>query len=253
MADLRLTVCAKVIVVMKPWPNASRRFSRVLPVVVIAVALAGCTKPPGRIVARPSGKQNLLTAPSDIWFPIFDGSSLNGWKIVRDGMRYRGGEVTIENGMLVLGTGRPMTGVVWVENFPQENYEIAVEANRLDGSDTFCGMTFPVGNSYLALIVGGWDGTVVGLSNVDDLSADNNETTKEILLENERWYPIRLRISSAAVEVWLDGVQVIDLKRKGRHFSLPPEQHLSRPFGVNTYNTKAAFREFKFRNLGPEV
>jgi hypothetical protein len=47
------------------------------------------------------------------------------------------------------------------------NYEIKLEAKKVTGNDFFCGMTFPVGDSFCSFIVGGWGGPVVGLSSID--------------------------------------------------------------------------------------
>ena len=51
-----------------------------------------------------------------------------------------------------------MTGITWTNEMPRMGYEISLEAMRVEGSDFFCGLTFPVGKDYLSLIVGGWGG-----------------------------------------------------------------------------------------------
>ena len=61
--------------------------------------------------------------------------------------------------------------MVLTADFPREDYEVSLEARRLEGTDFFCGLTFPVGKEPCTLIIGGWGGTTVGLSNVDDYSA----------------------------------------------------------------------------------
>ena len=62
---------------------------------------------------------------------------------------------------------------------------------RLDGSDFFCSTTFPVGKDPCTLVVGGWGGMVVGLSNVDHEDASENGTTKTMTFKNKRWYRVR--------------------------------------------------------------
>ena len=57
-----------------------------------------------------------------------------------------------------------MTGITWTNEVPTNNYEISLEAMRVEGSDFFCALTFPVGNDPCSFIVGGWGGGVVGLS-----------------------------------------------------------------------------------------
>jgi len=226
---------------------------------VVPVLFTGCRTLPPEPEEGPSGPPNLLVSPAGQWVPLFDGSSLTGWRRVGEAEGDGYGQVRVENGTIVLEMGDPMTGIVWTSNFPRNGYEVYLEANRLDGFDFFCGMTFPVNDSFCTLIMGGWGGSIVGLSNVDDFAADNNETTKVIDFDNGKWYKIRLRVTTAAIEVWLGKEKpgeekpgeekIIDLKRAGRRFSIWPEQEPVRPFGVSTWNTKAALRNFKFRNL----
>ena len=215
----------------------------------LAGLLAGCNSVPAASEMETEGPPNLLTAAAGTWVPLFDGTTLEGWKSAGDENDPTYGAVKAEDGAIVLETGEPMTAVVWDGVFPRDNYEVSVEASRLDGFDFFCGMTFPVGDSYCTLIVGGWGGAIVGLSNVDDFAADNNETTTAQDFENERWYSIRLQVTAAAIEVWLGDERVIDLRREGRRFSIWPQQDPVRPFGVATWHTKSALRNFKFRNL----
>ena len=234
--------------------------NQILPVCVCGILLlgfvfsGGCTSLPPEPEKGPSGPPNLLVSPPGEWVSLFDGSSLKGWGRVGDAEGDGYGRVHVENGTIVLEMGDPMTGIVWKSGFPRNAYEVYLEANRLDGFDFFCGMTFPVDDSFCTLIMGGWGGSIVGLSNVDDFAADNNETTKVIDFDNGKWYKIRLRVTTEAIEVWLGEEKpaeekIIDLKRTGHRFSIWPEQEPVRPFGVSTWNTKAALRNFKFRNL----
>src|SRR5690606_38236930 len=100
--------------------------------------------------------------------------------------------VTVEDGALVLAMGQPASGVVWKGQPPRENYEISLEARRLEGNDFFCGLTFPVGDSYCTFIVGGWGGGTTGLSNLDGYSAVENETTGYSEFQQGCWYRIRV-------------------------------------------------------------
>ena len=56
------------------------------------------------------------------------------------------------------------------KDLPRTDYEIRFETRRIEGFDFFCGLTFPVGEKYLTLVLGGWDGNVVGLSCLDGIS-----------------------------------------------------------------------------------
>ena len=92
------------------------------------------------------------------WKTLFDGNTLMGWKVTD----FAGhGDVRVENGKLILAMGAALTGINWTNPLPRMNYEIALEAMKVDGSDFFCGLTFPVGETYCSFIVGGWGGGVV--------------------------------------------------------------------------------------------
>ncbi len=91
------------------------------------------------------------------------------------------------------------------------NYEVALDAMRLMGSDFFCGLTVPVGETFCSLIVGGWGGSLLGISSVEGMDASENETTKFTNFESGRWYRIRLRVTEKRIEGWIDKEKLIDL------------------------------------------
>jgi hypothetical protein len=98
--------------------------------------------------------------PAADWRPLFDGKALGQWKPTPFGGE---GEVTAADGVLRIAMGADLSGVTWKGEFPKQNFEVALEARRVEGSDFFCGLTFPVGESHCSLILGGWGGGVVGL------------------------------------------------------------------------------------------
>ena len=75
---------------------------------------------------------------------------------------------------------------------PKTNFEISLDAKRVQGHDFFCGLTFPVGDSFASLIVGGWGGAVCGISSIDGNDASSNDTTTRRKFDNDKWYHIRL-------------------------------------------------------------
>ena len=179
------------------------------------------------------------------WQDLFDGKSLGAW---RETKFDQGGSVTVTNGLLVLRRGQPFVGVNYTKEIPKVNYEVVLEAMRVEGEDFFCGLTFPVQDAWCSLIIGGWGGGIVGLSNVDGGDASENETTKYISFETGRWYRIRLRVTEQRIEAWIEQKKVVDLVTTGRKLEVRfGEIMLSRPFGLAAWDTSAAFRAIKIR------
>lgn len=186
------------------------------------------------------------------WVDLFDGKTLDGWRVLKEKAFVGHAEVRVEDGAIVLRRGQLQTGIGWAGEFPRDNYEVSLEAMRTEGYDFFCGMTFPVGDEPCTLIVGGWGGMVVGLSNVDHMHAAENVTTTSMRFEEKRWYPIRLRVTSGKIEVWIDDSQMIGLERSGHRFDVWWEQEAARPFGIATWDTGAALRRIRLRSLPAE-
>jgi hypothetical protein len=180
---------------------------------------------------------------------LFDGKSLDGWKMLTEGVYADHGPVMVRDGALVLSRGHQQTGVVYAGRFPKDNYEVLFEARRVEGDDFFCGMTFPVADEFCTLILGGWGGSVVGLSNVDGNSAVENETTQGKRFENGQWYSIRLRVVPEKIEVWIDDLPYVNLERGQRKFSVWYEQEPCRPFGFSTWETTGELRNIRLRRL----
>ena len=131
------------------------------------------------------------------WVSLFDGKTLKGWTVTD----FAGhGEVHTTDGKISLESG-VMTGITWTNDIPRMNFEVELDAMRVDGSDFFCALTFPVGENPCSLVVGGWGGGVVGLSSLDGDDASSNETTKYMNFENGHWYKIRLRVTLKAIQV----------------------------------------------------
>lgn len=184
------------------------------------------------------------------WISLFDGQTLGRWKQTEFSGR---GEVQVRNGMILLGKGRT-TGITWTGEFPRSNYEIRFEAARMDGKDFFAGITFPVGSAYCSWINGGWDGTVVGLSNVDGNDASENETSGLRDFIQGRWYAFRLAVTDRRIQGWIDNAIIIDIDNSGRELGLPfGEADLSTPLGFASYRTVGALRKVEYRKLTANV
>jgi hypothetical protein len=180
---------------------------------------------------------------------LFDGKELGAWQVTRFGGE--GETIVNEEGFLEFGFGAIMTGVHWGGQVPAlSNYEISLEAMKLDGNDFFCALTFPVANSHATFVIGGWGGGVVGLSSVDDLDASENETMNIEGFEKNKWYAVRVRVTDAKIEAWIDDDQKVDLELAGRKISLRPgDIELSVPIGIASFQTRSQFRNIVWRDL----
>jgi hypothetical protein len=195
------------------------------------------------ILARQSS-----TAPGE-WIPLFDGTSLRGWKETPFSGR---GEVHGKDGVIVLGAGH-LTGITWTGDFPKSDYEIRFEAVRLEGSDFFAGITFPVKDSFCSWINGGWGGSVVGLSSLDGDDASENDTSTVRDFVKGRWYAFRLVVTQDRIRGWIDGELIIDADIRGRRVDLRPgEIDLCTPLGFASYSTVAGLRKIEYRRLPAE-
>jgi hypothetical protein len=194
-----------------------------------------------------------VPSASEGWASLFDGQSLAGWKRTDFG---GGGEVRVENPFrggppaIVVEMGATLSGFNWTRDVPRTNYEISLEALKIDGSDFLCGLTFPVANSYASLILGGWGGGVVGISSIDHRDASENETTRYMGLSKDRWYRVRVRVTPAKIEAWLDDKKIVDQVTTGHVVGLRAgDISRSIPLGIATYQTSAAYRNIRLRQL----
>jgi hypothetical protein len=180
------------------------------------------------------------------WRSLFDGKTLGDWKKTEFGGE---GDVEINNGQINMAFGYSMTGITYSGELPRMNYEFELEAVKLDGNDFFCGLTFPVNKAYCSFIVGGWGGTVVGLSSIDGADASENDTTKYMDFKKGQWYRIRVRVEPERIRTWIDDRVIVDQVTKGHKISIRNEVDLSCPLGVSTWETKAALRQIRIRTL----
>lgn len=183
------------------------------------------------------------------WQPLFDGLSLDGWKVTE----FAGhGSVEVKDRLLVLEMGAMLTGVnlLKTNDIPAWDYELAMDAMKTAGQDFFCGLTFVVGESCCTFIVGGWGGGLVGISSLDGADASMNETTKYKAFESNQWYRIRVRVTRGKLEAWIGREKMVDVELEGKRITVRPgEIEDSQPFGIATYQTTGAFRNIQWRPL----
>jgi hypothetical protein len=218
----------------------------------VAATSAPATQSPA---VEPDSLSKLAAIPTPAfegegWQDLFDGQTLKGWAETHFSGR---GEVQVQEGLVLAKMGDPFTGLNFTNDFPKINYELALDAARVEGSDFFCALTVPVNDSFCSLIVGGWGGALVGISSLDGMDASENETSKYVTFQQRKWYRIRLRVTSDRIEGWIDQEKLIDVVTTGRKISLRPgEIEESKPFGIACWQTTAAWRNIKVRHVdGP--
>lgn len=182
----------------------------------------------------------------DGWKPLFDGKTLKGWKVTDFGGQ---GAVKAEEGKMVLSMGQPLTGITWAGEFPKTDYEVSFSASRVEGNDFFVGFTFPVGPTHCSLVMGGWGGSVTGLSSINGLDASENQTTQFMQYAKGKTYPVKVRVTAEKITVWVEDKQIIEQEIKDQKVSTRVEMEESKPLGFCTYSTTGAIWDLKMRKL----
>ena len=208
---------------------------------IIVLSLISCKG--GQKEQTKSQSENAVVKDSTL---IFDGKSLRGWEITNFGPQ---GPVYVSGGEIILGMGDGCTGITWKGDFTNTNYEVNLDAMKLDGNDFFCGLTFPVGKYPCTFIAGGWGGTTVGLSSINGMDASENETTTLRKFDKNRWYHIRLVVTATDIQTWIDSVKVVDFTIGDKKLSIRPEVDLLKPFGIASWKTTAALSNIRVKRL----
>lgn len=191
------------------------------------------------------------TAPAPL--VLFDGETLDGWEATDF---YKPGEVVVEGGAIVLGLSPAsggMTGITSTRtDLPRTDYELSYRAKRVSGRDFFAAATFPVGETYLTLVNGGWGGTVTGLSSIDGADASENLTGTFQEYENGTWYAFKVRVTDASIRCWVDDEGLVTFDPQGHHLGTRLETSFNQPLGFATWETSGAIKDIVIRPLSPE-
>jgi hypothetical protein len=170
---------------------------------------------------------------------LFDGQKLGYWK---KSDFVHPGKIEVVDSAIILGMGGYMTGITWDGPLVRINYEINLDAKRIEGDDFFCGLTFPYGETVCSFIAGGWGGVTTGLSNIDEEDASENETSNWMYFNQNQWYHIRLRVTPEKIDVWINDRHMVELETAGKRINIRSEMSDCVPLGIATYWTKAAIK-----------
>ncbi len=205
------------------------------------VTTARCEEREEAAPTKPAAKAQ---APARL---LFDGKTLEGWKTINFGGE---GDVRVEKGELIIDRGEPLTGIVYKgPPLPKVNYELTLDARRIDGSDFFLGLTFPVKESHCSLILGGWGGAVTGLSSIDGFDASENETTDYFSFEKEKWYKVKVRVTHDKLEAWLDEKQIANVDYTMKKIGVRIEMEVAKPLSICTFQTEGGLKNFQLVEL----
>jgi hypothetical protein len=181
---------------------------------------------------------------------LFDGKSLEGW---RKAETFKAGALKVEDGAIVLEAGGPMTAISSTRtDLPTVNYELTFEARRTTGGDFFAASTFPVGNSFVTLVNGGWSGSVTGLSSLNGSDASENETRRFVKYENGTWYKFRVHVTDPVIRCWIDDKETFAVDYQGQQVKTRLETRPCQPLGFASYRSTGAIRAIEIRSLNAE-
>jgi len=162
------------------------------------------------------------------------------------------GKAFVKEGEITTGIGAPMTGITFTGweslGVPRDRYIIEYEAMRADGGDFFGSITFPVRDSGLTFIMGGWGGGLTGVSSIDDLDASENMTRGNLAFQNNRWYQVRIELCDENLTITIDGRPFVKVNLKGRQTGLRyGEISKCLPLGFASYFTTGRIRRIVVR------
>jgi len=192
------------------------------------------------------------------WTEMFDGKTLRAWTPVtrfplqdakNPGATGIGGAASVENGQITLATGGPATGIAWRERFPNINYEVSLEAERLTGTNAVCMIVFPVGGSHCLMWVGAGKPSIVGLDFLNGEGCRRNPSGFLKDFESHKSYRVRLRVTQQRIEGWVDDDKLFDVAVQDTKFTVERPYEQLTPFGLGSYETTVALRSIRYRRV----
>ncbi|MCX7009574.1 MAG: DUF1080 domain-containing protein [Kiritimatiellaeota bacterium] len=203
---------------------------------------------PAKAAEKNAAAASVIPAKTNVVVELFDGHTLAGWKVIPFGNE---GKVRVlSGGVMEIGAGEILTGLVYTNKTVTQNYEITLEARRTSGSDFFCGLTFPIGTNSCTLVLGGWGGSLTGISSIDHMDASENSTSDSYKFEENRWYKVCLRVTTEKIEAWIDNDRIVNFEIEDHHLGMRAgEIEYCMPLGLATYQTRGEIRKMHMRRL----
>ncbi len=195
-----------------------------------------------------------LAAASDEWRSLFDGKSLNGWRLmaVHGG---NGGVWTVEGGALVADQDKDHKGGLLGTERKYSDYEIELEFKADYPVDT--GLFLRVrddGMGYQITIDYRKDGFVGSLYAPAEGGFIQQNKNWERYFKKDAWNRLRARIEGqpAHVAAWLNDVKMVDFKDNRDRYPREGYVGLQVHGGEGAWGetSKARFRNIRIRELG---
>jgi alpha-N-arabinofuranosidase len=123
------------------------------------------------------------------------------------------------------------------------DYEVTLEARRDEGAEGFIVMFRVAGDRHYWVNFGGWGNQQHG---IEKNGGPVRGARVPGSIEAGRWYQVRIACAGAKATVWLDGKQVLDFEDRDRPL-------LRGGIGLNTWETRASFRNLKVTGTGGKV
>jgi len=178
--------------------------------------------------------------PDDSSIDLLSQDNIDHWEAARFGGQ---GEYSVSKEQIELGFGYMMTGVIYQGKLPQDNYRVRYQAKRIEGTDFFGTLTFPVRDSHCSLVLGGWGGPTVGLSCIDGEDASRNDTMNIMGLDDDKWHQVELTVQYPKIECRINGEQIFETDVQGKEVSVRGDVRVCRPFGFCSFETIAQIRK----------
>lgn len=183
----------------------------------------------------PLANEQLVEVAAPVVHVLFDGKDMSAW---RTGVFGTDDDFEVTEEGVVLPQAAALAGMTYAAEPPTTPYLLTVEATRVFGADFFLGITFPVRDSHLTLVLGGWGGNVCGLSCIDGEDASNNDTRHLQSFPNGKSQTVIIDVSDTRVSASVNGQQIVDRAIDGASvLTLRPEVDASSPLGVASFAT----------------
>jgi hypothetical protein len=186
------------------------------------------------------------------WRGLFDGKSLDGWRVSKEGDYGKPGRVVVKDDAIDLGKGNPWTAIACTHEVPTDDYELDFEARRPSGGGDFANFVFPAGSEHgVARIGANGGGKLVQVRVKGSLDAAKGRASALHQFEQGRWYHFRLRVGRGRVELWLDGEDLLSVPVSRLSTWMSRSHKDLRPLGFFAFSTPSQLRNIRVRRLGP--